>query len=276
MILIDNYSDFDKLVTNAVTGSFNLVVLEGPGGTGKTASMRESLTKAGTDHKYFVGYTTKLQFVKDIYDSRGKLLVLDDLDTLLRDRALVGILKSLCDTIKVKTIRYASTSPQAQIIPEEFTTESKVIVIVNSMAKMTEDIKALLSRGLHIVFKPTVQQVLTRMTVFGHDKEIMTYFRKLAWQLDHFNLRAYYHAKELKNARLDWKRLIGESLETNKELITAYEVTKKYKDYATRAFQFAQLTNTTERQYDRMLVKLRANGMIKSTGRGRGRKTVLH
>src|SRR6202142_3163366 len=81
------------------------------------------------------------------HEHRNQPIVLDDVDGLYRDRQGIRLLKTLCQTDKVKTVSWHTAVATRLGIPRQFSTTSKVAIIANQWTSLNPDVAALEDPG---------------------------------------------------------------------------------------------------------------------------------
>jgi len=101
-----------------------------------------------------------------LYQNQNKPVVIDDIDSLYGDKAAVRLLKSVCNTDKIKRLRWDSTHKSIGYgddqTPPEFITKSKVCLIANKWETVNENVRAIEDRAIIIVFDPTPWKFIGR------------------------------------------------------------------------------------------------------------------
>lgn len=120
----------------------HLLVITGPPGIGKSREVLKHLTEKGlvegTHFVYETGYITPLAMFRSLAQARilegPKVLIYDDIDSILKNKVSVGILKgALADVRGVRTVSYQSTTSRDK--DQSFEFEGKIILILNGIAK---------------------------------------------------------------------------------------------------------------------------------------------
>lgn len=204
-IIIRTYTELQEFLTGFAEGKFNLVVLQGGKGIGKTYTVKQALRN--TKHVWLSTHTTPLANYKELYNSRDLPVIYSDLDSLWASSSIsTALFKQLCETSPVKTLHYFTTSKLLEDTPNSFKTTSKVLVECNSLpGKKSENVQAVLSRGLYLVFQPTrselldrMEEILSYMPISKEQRlEIFGFMHGAMPFANDFNLRAVHSAVEL-------------------------------------------------------------------------------
>jgi hypothetical protein len=127
---IRSYADLRKYTQAFAAGHLNLLILCGPPGVGKSRGLR---AEVGNNVCWIDGNASAFGIYQEAYTSRNQPIVLDDVDGLYRDRNGIRLLKTLCQTERVKSLCWHTDAPtlEKRGIPRQFTTTSRMAFIVN-------------------------------------------------------------------------------------------------------------------------------------------------
>jgi tRNA A37 threonylcarbamoyladenosine biosynthesis protein TsaE len=128
---VTRYAELQQWAHAFAEGKFDLLILVGTSGIGKSRIVRDRVQEIA---HIIEGRTTAFQLYRELFEHRGDVLVIDDVDQLYSDRDAVGLLKCLCQSEEVKTVAWHSASSKLAKagIPLEFDTRSKVAIIGNT------------------------------------------------------------------------------------------------------------------------------------------------
>ncbi len=162
MVLVTDYSTLKHYVRLFTEKKADLVILQSLGGLGKTHTV-DKVIKENGNIVVFDTHLTPLANYKELIKHRDKGIVFRDLDTLLSNNISVSLLKQLTDTKPVKTISYRSTAVITQSLPDSLTTTSNALIETNHFQMRNANVKALATRGFHVMFVPTMSEIMSRM-----------------------------------------------------------------------------------------------------------------
>lgn len=150
--------------------SFGLFVA-GAGGLGKSKVISETLADEGIVPVLANSHVTPLALYGLLFHNRqGKVIWLDDADSLYTNMAILGLLRSaLWGTGETRTVTYLSS--QLEGLPSSFEFDSRIIFTANSIPKRNEAFKAVLSRVDVYELAATndeVLEVMRGMAAKGH------------------------------------------------------------------------------------------------------------
>jgi hypothetical protein len=259
MIPITAYTELEGYIEAFGEGSINLLLIEGTGGTGKTVTTTKTLEKAKKKYKYVSGHLTALEFYRILYSHRnGYTFVLDDIDALLRNPIHTSLLKQLCDTKKTKVIQYHTTSSKIEDIPSEFTIHAPVIILANHISKLSDDIQALFTRGVHISFAPTPTEIVSRAKKYlGINKEIIIFAEQHLPVVTTIDLRKLVIANELYDSKkVNWKTWFTSELGINPDYEIVIGLMTEFTTFKLRSKAFRDRTGKSEATYVRYLKHL--------------------
>lgn len=158
--LEDRYAATEKYVEKVCNGQFNALIINGPAGLGKTYSVESCLKKyAKKRYNVFAGHMSLLSLYGTLYNYReaGEIVVLDDIDSVLKDVQGINILKAAMDTKASRAVTWKSTTKLLQVmgIPSSFQFKGAVILISNmspqsGKSKIDSHLMALKDRSFSI------------------------------------------------------------------------------------------------------------------------------
>jgi hypothetical protein len=201
---VRTYADLRKYTQAFAAGHLNLLILCGPPGVGKSRGLR---AEVGNNVCWIDGNASAFGIYQEAYVCRNQPIVLDDVDGLYRDRNGIRLLKTLCQTERVKSLSWhtdASTL-EKRGIPRQFTTTSRMAFIVNQWQSLNPDVAALEDRGHFLIFEPTALEVHRQASTWFWDQEIFDFVGRWLHLMEQPSFRTYTKSFELKAAGLDWQ-----------------------------------------------------------------------
>ncbi len=155
-----------RMVARGVT---NGLFVSGGGGVGKSKVISETLASEGVNPVLINSHVTPLSLYAALYEHRqGKVLWLDDADSMYSNMPILGLLRSaLWGTSEGRVVTYSST--QLNGVPGSFQFESRIVFTANSIPKRNEAFKAVLSRVDVFELVATNGELLDQMEVMARD-----------------------------------------------------------------------------------------------------------
>ncbi|MCE9567118.1 MAG: hypothetical protein K8U57_34380, partial [Planctomycetes bacterium] len=169
---VTTYADLNRFLNAFGSGHLNLLILLGLPGVGKSQAARRVLSKDTTG--WVEGHATGFGLYCATHEHRDKPLVIDDVDSLYRDRAAVRLLKGLCQTDPTKTVGWYSDAKTLDRdgIPKSFSTTSRVCLIANEWKTLSVNVAAIEDRGCVLHFTPDALEVHRMAATWFWDQEV--------------------------------------------------------------------------------------------------------
>lgn len=205
--ILQNYVDY--LLDSDTT----LLIVKSRGGLGKTYTVLETLKKRNktidVDFAYLSGFTTPLECFNFLLNNQDKLIVLDDLEGLLKEKKNLGMLKSATfPTIEnQRVVQYQSSKMEQE--QSVFICSSKFILLCNETPRGS-DWNAIQSRGIYYSMKPLNDEIFEQiLNIKDCDLEIVDYMRNILKQHNPVNFRMYNQSVGIKKVFPDtWKTMV--------------------------------------------------------------------
>ena len=270
---LTTYRRLEEYLGAFAKGHFHLLVLVGPGGLGKSRSVRAVLDGKAC---WIEGNATPFGMYVRLYRHRDQFIVIDDVDALYADRGGVRLLKCLCQTEEEKSVAWHSDARglERQGIPREFTTKSRVVIIANDWKTLNKNVAALQDRGHVLLFQPGAAEVHTQAGKWFEDREIHEWFGANLHRIAEPSLRHYVRARELKAAGMDWTDVLAVESENRRARLAAELLASAaYASTAARVQAFVDQGGGCRATYFNYRRKLGGgNGTPQGPGSGRERK----
>ena len=205
------------------------LVITGPGGLGKTHTVKEALLKAGLEdmsgieteatHKSFKmikGYSTAKGLYRELFLNKDSVIVFDDCDEVLVDPTALNLLKGALDSYDKRVISW-NADMKDEDLPRSFIFHGRVIFISNMQRKQIAG--ALLTRAYCVDLKMTVAQKIERMRIMTasptfmpfaqqkHKQEAMELIASLQDRVKELSLRTLQAVTRIRAAGGNWKQL---------------------------------------------------------------------
>jgi hypothetical protein len=237
--LEQRYATVESYVEKISTGDLRSLVVSGPAGVGKTYSIEQYLKNySKTKYKVINGHMTLFCLYGHLYTmkDKGNVLVLDDIDTVLKDVQGLNILKAALDTKESRSINWQSTTRllDAAGIPRQFNFNGSVILITNEgrgrfSGKLKNHYEALCDRTFHLKISSDSKEsrlnqinfMIIKKNLLGQYNlsaemvnDILDYINNNSEDISYLSLRTAIKAAELvKTFGSDWKNFAKEGLQ---------------------------------------------------------------
>ena len=218
-LIVRTYDEFRGLVEAFASGAYELLVIVGGPGLGKSEIVKRIMqgTLGALGWGLIKGKHSPLDLYERTWRFRTVPLAFDDLDDLLQKKENVMLLKCLCETQPVKRIawssRYAAFANGE--LPKSFESISRVCLIANDWNALDRNIAAVFDRGLVVLFQPTALEVHREIARGGwfDDDEVFRFVGQNLFLVTESSFRFYKIARDHKRAGLDWQALTLRTME---------------------------------------------------------------
>jgi hypothetical protein len=220
IVRIRTYEKLEQYLKAFAEGHFDLLILVGTGGAGKSRAAKAALAGKAC---VIEGNATAFGIYQKLYRHKDELIVIDDIDDLYADKAAVRLLKCLCQSEEEKCIGWHSDSRslERQGIPREFSTKSRVIIVSNDWQTLNKHVAALQDRGHVVSFEPTAAEVHQRVRAWFDDEEIYEWLGRNLHRIREPSQRHYRNARQLKRGGLPWTDVLAEADENKSARLAA-------------------------------------------------------
>ncbi len=203
-ITVATYAELDQYVGAFAHRHLNLLILIGAPGLQKTKAIRSAV---GGGACWIEGQATAFGIYRRLWETRNRLVVIDDVDGLYASRDGLRLLKSLCQTELVKRVSWHSDAPtlRREGIPREFTTTSRVAIIANEWRTLDRNVGAVEDRGICVVFEPSAIEIHRQTGKWFWDQEIFDFVGKRLRLFPALSMRLYSQLWVLKTAGINWR-----------------------------------------------------------------------
>jgi hypothetical protein len=231
----DFLTDFVNMVSDRTSAS---LLVTGEGGLGKTFTVNKSLKMAGLQNSadlvgfgsddvllpsqsqkvYTIvkGYSTAKGLYRTLYENRNRIVVFDDVDSILRDPVALNLLKGALDSYDRRFISWNAESFGDDDLPRSFEFKGGVIFISNlPIFKIDQAIR---SRAICVDLSMTTEQKIERM---GHilesedfmpdyeltvKKSALAFLSKMQDEAKEISLRTLIAVTKVANRGDSWER----------------------------------------------------------------------
>lgn len=175
-----------QLVNMVAVGKAVSVVVTGPGGLGKTHTVKSALLAAGLQDasgfeaesasnafRMIKGYSTAKGLYRELYLNRDSVIVFDDCDSVLKDPVACNLLKGALDSYDRRIISW-NADMRDEDLPRSFQFNGRVIFISNLRREQMDN--AILTRAYCVDLAMTTDQKIERMATMVKDSAFMPQF----------------------------------------------------------------------------------------------------
>lgn len=257
-IPLETYRELTEYLEQFNKGLYEIMIIEGKQGIGKSSIVKQSFYHLDptTDYLWLEGRTSAAAFYKALYKYVDCTIILDDTDDFLTDKQCTNLLKTLCQTDSTKRVQWL-TMRLPNDLPGFFYTSSRVIMLTNETRKSNVHLKAIQDRGLHILFKPTKQEIHQYARKFCNT-EVYSFIERFLPSIEDLTLRIYTTAQKAHDIGLPYQKtlLLSWELDPLVKTFLEIEIESPHLDRQQKKELFLQTTSKTERTYERVLNQL--------------------
>jgi hypothetical protein len=261
-LVIRTYAHLEQFARAFADERLNLLILIGAPGLGKSRVLRAALNGLAC---FIDGHTTAFGLYLKLYESRNQTVVIDDVDSLHKDRSAIRLLKSLCQTEIEKTLSWnsdARTLDRRQV-PHEFSTTSRVAIVANEWRSLNLDVAALEDRGHVLCFDPPSLEVHVQAAKWFWDQAAYDLLGDHLHVIEQPSFRHYVAAAELKHAGLDWKSaVLARCLEGKQLLVAQLKADRSYAFEEDRVRAFVAAGGGSRATYFNIAKRLKPAGEV--------------
>lgn len=277
---LTTYAQLDRYLAKFSSGELGLVLLLGRHGTGKSESVKRSLsvlapvngshTVATRRLLYVEGHVRPYGLYRHLWEHRNCPIVLDDLDKLYADANCVRLLKPLCNTQHEKRLTWLTNlTLNDSVVPASFTTTSNVILIANEWRTINPNVRALEDRAIILHFDPSKLEVHRRVGEWFQDEAVYDFIAGILPSITDLSMRHYCKASQLRRAGLeDWQTSLLQMVLPDPRLacVAALQQRPSLESERERVARFVAATGYSRATYFRMKSRL-ANAKGRDGGR---------
>jgi len=265
--VIRTYEELDAEAAAFFSDHYDLMILIGRPGLGKTEAMNKYLAlKPGIGH-LITGKTTPLGAYKECYDYRDHLLIFNDAEVLWSSDNGKTLMRALTEQRREKTLQWLSSTKQLGDYPTSFTTTSRSAFVMNRFVSSGDPFyAAILDRGHLLYFDPTPLEIHTYVAEWFHDQEVFDFIAQHLHHVIGLSARAYNLTAQKKAAGRDWKRFFkGRYCDDSSKLWLVQKLVNdpKYTTVDDRIQAFIALEGGCKKTYYNYKAELEKNGQLR-------------
>lgn len=205
--VIHTYADLDAEAAAFFSDHYDLMIVIGRPGLGKTEAMKKYLALTPGIGHLITGKATPLGAYKECYDYRHRLLIFDDAEILWASDNGKTLMRALTQQQREKKLQWLTSSKQLDNYPTSFKTTSRSAFVMNRFVSSEDPFyAAILDRGQLLYFDPTPFDIHTYVAEWFHDQEVFDFIAQHLHRVIGLSARAYNLTAQRKAAGRDWKR----------------------------------------------------------------------
>jgi len=267
---IDLYSEYINMVSkNVINGLF----CYSKTGMGKTYNTLKILKNNNIDYKYYNGVLTPVEFYKLLHDNHDKVIVLDDIETIMNNDKFIDLLKAcLYSPTKKRVVNYKTSAVVLEEYPDSFEFEGGLIILMNEI-KCVKDLSymAFMSRCIEFNFvldfdtlKKKSLEILEKKGVNKEKKSKIKDIINNKISLKHdFNFRLLERLISFINYDINkGEELFFNSIKIDDEKEYLIELYRKNNDLNQQVKEYIKKTGKSKRTFFRKIKSLKQGGYI--------------
>ncbi len=265
--IIRTYADLDAEVGAFFHEHYDLLILIGKPGLGKTQAMLKYLADTPGIGHLITGKATPLACYKECYDYIHRLLIFNDAEVLWNSDNGKTLMRALTEHQHEKTLQWLSSSKQLDNYPTSFKTTSRAAFVMNRFVSSGDPFHAaIMDRGQLLYFDPTPAEIHRYVAEWFHDQEVFDFIAQHLHHVVGLSARAYNLTAQKKAARRDWKRFFKDRyLNASSKLWLVQKLVNdhKFKTTEDRINEFIALEGGCKKTYYNYKAELEKNGQLR-------------
>jgi len=206
-IRIETYQEFRDDIKSFADGSFNALIVLGNTGLSKSETVKRTVTNY---LEYEGGCPSAFQFYCDLYKHRDDFVILDDVSTtFFKNHQTNSYLKVLMNTKQLKALKWPTSKlTESSDPPNEFDTQSRVVILTNEWESANEHLRAVEGRAYSVEFDPSPAEVHFEVGRRGWftDQEVFEFIWDHRQFITKPDMRLYVKIAEQKRAGAAWRK----------------------------------------------------------------------
>jgi hypothetical protein len=266
MQVLKTYQELRRYCGHFSKGAWPCFLIIGNAGVGKSRTMAEALPSIRDPEdegaRWIGSHVTAFQLYKELHNHQDRTFVLDDVDNLCRNPAIVTLLKCVCNSENSRRVFWATSNKdlEKEGIPREFDTTSRVALIINEWETVNRNVGALEDRGMVVRFAPSSAEVHGQVTTWFKDKRVLDYVEARLDRIFEPSQRLYLGASSLRKCGEDWKEWVEQEIALPDELQIVRELRAdtSYTSEYHRLLRYTTLTGKGRASYFRVVSDLKS------------------
>jgi hypothetical protein len=251
----------------------NSIICHSKAGYGKTYTTIKTLQEHGIGYEYMSGVTTAVELYKLLFNNNGKIIILDDVETIFQDDRIINLLKaSLWGVDNNRVVTYKTSSKVLQDYPDSFIFTGKIIILANEIkGKQDESFNALISRSLKYELKYSLKDIINlckqtlplKKLTLKQELIIGNFLDNQVRAEYNFNLRVFERLIEFVKYDINnGIELFLNSLEIDEEVLTMINIIGANKPVDEQVNEYIALTGKSRRSFFRKKQKMKRDGAL--------------
>lgn len=252
------YSHIDSFLDNKLINGMFVV---GTGGIGKSFNLLMKLNERKVKFFIIKGHISPLAFYRFLHEHKDNdVIVIDDVVKLIKSEDIIALLLGAIDCDN-KLVEWTSNSPLTRDLPKYFNFNSKVFILANQVQQIDEFIQALKDRCVFYELRFSREQMFEMLYILarkhGYSPEVVDYIRELSEKniIKNLSLRLI-HKLSPYHSKPDWKNLVTEIIEVDKDLNPVFELMRSGKTVKEQIKEFFERTGMSRATFYRCKAKM--------------------
>ena len=260
-VKVTTYKEFERYLRGFAHGDFPFLWIVGRPGICKSKSIERALR--GQDTCLIkAGQITPIVFHEECWRNLHKPIVLDDAETLADKEIGAKQISALGEHEVTKEMHYATagTYLDKKDVPGRYTTRSRLCVIANRWTPHG----ALQSRAMLVHFDPSPREIHLQVGTFFIDQDVFDWIGSVLHLVKGLDVRMYNKARQMKLAKLDWKKWLLETYchDAATHIVQEIEADTELRTRKEREDRFRERTHQSRATYHRIVKRLREKGQL--------------
>lgn len=212
---VRTYEELQKRIRAFVDGDMPLLVLYGSPGKGKSKLVEQVLPEE--EAVWVRGMSSPFGLFEALRRNPDRPFVLDDLNDALHNRAMITLLKQVCQTSCPRRVTWMSrANARDEDGSQTVETSGKVVLTLNEWESLSPHVQAVGDRGREIEFLPTHEEVHAYIDTWRRkairpngnlhvEPEVFDYIGENLSIPDVLSIRQYENASDDMRQGVDWK-----------------------------------------------------------------------
>jgi hypothetical protein len=267
--VIRTYADLDAETAAFFGDKYELLIVIGRPGLGKTEAMKKYLALTPGIGHLISGKASALEAYKECHTYVHRLLIFNDAEVLWNNDNGKTLMRALTEHVHEKTLQWLTSSKLLGTCPPRFTTTSRSAFVMNRFVSSGDPFyAAILDRGQLLYFDPVPLEIHTYVAEWFHDQEVHDFVGQHLHHVVNLSARAYNLTAEKKAAGRDWKRFFKDrycNASSEMWLVQKLVNDQSFATQADRIKEFIAQTGKCKKTYYNYRDKLAWNGQLRFT-----------